>query len=219
MKHTPLIEQLSSNLKPVNQQKSFKLRFIHLLAICFLICILGISYWYYRKSEFHIPSGRPLLEGITLFCLFILSVALGTFASSPVSATPQISKKPILFTCFWVITLLISFISEYLKTREEALIALQYNTWLCPMVILTIAIPSFIYSVIYIFRGSVLYSIQAIFYSSTLSLSLGALGLLFICPWSDPLHEILWHMVPVLGLVPATSLSLNFLYLRLRKRL
>ncbi len=214
MNPTDLIQQLSSNLEPVTPQKSFIWRFSVLLLICVVIAISGIYYWFLRKSEFHLIEGRSLIEGILLFSTFIISAIWGTKSSSPLSTNPRISKKPLILLTLWFLVLAISFLNGFFANRTDALIAFKYNTWLCPMVIMTIAVPSFFVSLFYFFRGAILYPLQAFLYSAVLSMSLGALGLSFICPWTDPLHEILWHVLPVFVSIGLLTLPLNFIFIR-----
>jgi hypothetical protein len=213
MNHSDLIQQLSHNLKPVKPQKSFIWRFTVLLFICTLIAVLGVYYWFLKKEEFHIISGRSLVEGILLFLAFVISSSWGTKAASPISSHPTSSKKPILLLLFWFLVLAFSFFMGFLENKEDSLIALKYNTWLCPMVILTIAVPTFLISLFYFFRGAILYPLQAFLYSSILAMSLGALGLSFICPWTDPLHEILWHVLPVFILIGLLTYPLNKIFI------
>lgn len=212
MNHNDLIQQLSSNLKPVKPQKSFTWRLSVLLLVCLLIAIAGIYYWFLKKAEFHFIEGRSLLEGILLLVAFITSAVWGTKSSSPISSIPQSSVKPIILLSLWVLILAMSFFIGFFENSAEALIALKYNTWLCPMVILTIAIPSFVISLFYFFRGAILYPLQAFFYGASLSVSLGALGLSFICPWTDPLHEILWHVLPVFMFIGLLTFPLYFIF-------
>ncbi len=209
MNHDKLIQQLSQNLKPVNVQKSFAWRFSILISTCAFIAVAGVYYWFLKKSEFHILEGRSLLEGALLLFAFVVSALLGTKSASPVSSNPKSSKKPAMLLTLWFFVLAISFVMGFLENATDSLVALKYNTWLCPMVIMTVAIPSFLVSLFYFFRGAILYPLQAFLYSSTLAMSLGALGLSFICPWVDPLHEILWHVAPVFLCIGLLTFPLN----------
>ena len=219
MNNADLIQQLSNNLEPVNPQKSFRWRFSFLISICSVIAIAGVYFWFLKKAEFHWIEGRSLLEGVLLFLTFILSASWGTKSASPLSSSPTSSKKPILLLLLWTLVLGISFLMGFLENKTESLIALQYNTWLCPMVILTIAVPTFLVSLFYFFRGAILYPLQAFLYSSVLAMSLGALGLSFICPWTDPLHEILWHVLPVFICVGLLTFPLHFIFTTVTARL
>ena len=217
MNQNELIQQLSADLKPVKLQKSFAWRFNTLMFACCFVAALGVYYWYIKKAEFHIPEGRSLLEGILLLLTFVISTHLGTNAATPLLSQPLSSKKPMLFLGAWVVTLGSAFLFGFLENKEEALVALQYNTWLCPTVVFSIAVPSFIVSLLYFFKGSVLYSFQAFFYSSALAMSLGALGLSFICPWADPLHEILWHVLPVFAAITIASYAFHGVFKFIKK--
>lgn len=219
MNHADLIQKLSNNLAPVKPQKSFMWRLSVLVLICIAIVIAAVYYWFLKKSEFHVIKGRTLIEGILLLVTFLLSATWGTKSSSPISSSPRSSKKPIVLLALWFLVLAISFLNGFFVNQTDALIALKYNTWLCPMVIMTIAVPSFLVSLFYFFKGAVLYTFQAFLYSALLSMSLGALGLSFICPWTDPLHEILWHVLPVFVFIAVLTFPLSFIFTFLRSRL
>jgi hypothetical protein len=219
MNNADLIQQLSNNLEPVTPQKSFIWRFSALVTICTVITISGVYFWFLKKAEFHILEGRSLIEGLLLFSTFIISAFCGTKAASPLSSTPRSSKKPVALILLWVVVLAVGFLMGFIENRTESLIALQYNTWLCSKLILSIALPTFLVSMIYFLRGAVLYPLQAFLYSSLISTSLGALGLSFICPWTDPLHEILWHVLPVFIFAGLLTFPLHSIFIAATARL
>jgi Negative regulator of sigma F len=197
MNQSDLIHQLTKNLKPVSPQKSFMHRFFVLLFTSLIFIFVGICYWYFKKQEFHIPSGRSFVELILLTLAALTSLVYATQSASPHTAIAKVLRSPLISLVLWLGLLIFAFIGLYLVNQDESLIALKYNTWLCPIVIFSIAIPLFVTSVFYISKGSVLFAKPMFTYISILSLSCGALGLSFICPWADPLHELIWHVLPV----------------------
>ncbi len=195
--NSDLIQQLSQDLKPVQPIKSPIHQSLMLIFMSLIIVGLGILYWYLRKGEIHFPQGRPLLETTLLLLAAVYGVYKATLSVSPHFSSIRLSKKAFGFILLWFLVLLISFIVLYFSNQEDSLIALKYQTWLCPLVILTSSVPISILSFLYIQRGALLFARNTFLYLSLSSLSFGAFGLSFICPWTDPLHEILWHVTPV----------------------
>lgn len=198
MNELDLIQQLSRNLKPVKRQPTFWVRWGILFSIFLSVVSVGIYIWFLIKGEFHVPEDRSFLELVILLATFVSCSFLLTRSVSPHLASPQTSWYPSLLTVLWVGVLVFVFGLHYLEDGPTALEALQYQTWFCPLVIASMAVPMALLSYFYIARGAVLFARATFFYWSLLALSTGAIGLSFICPWADPLHELLWHVLPVI---------------------
>jgi hypothetical protein len=213
-----LIQNLTADLKPVKPLPSFSVRIAILLAATITIVVLGVLYWFLRKNEFSIPEGHALVEALILFVTSIGCAALVTRSMSPHSASAAISKKPILAFLAWLLVLMGCFAMVYFHDAKEAVVALNYATWLCPTVIFSISIPIAVISLMYLLRGAVLFTRPTFFYWSLMSFSFGALGLTFICPWTDPLHELLWHLLPVTIATSLIYMLQSFIYTKIRNR-
>jgi hypothetical protein len=196
MKHENLIESLTENLKPVQPFPSVTNRFLRLMFLAAVVVGLGILYWYMKKNEAHFPAGRSFVEFLLLLLTVLSAGFFATRSVSPHWATAKIKKVPVLLFSLWTLLLVSAFAVGYAQTPSDALVALQYNTWLCPTVIVSIMLPMGLTSWLYLKKGSVLFPKTTFLYWSVMMVSLGALGLGFICPWTDPLHEILWHVLP-----------------------
>lgn len=217
MKHSDLIQQLTTDLKPVKPLASHKWRFAVTMLISLVTMASGIAYWYYRKSEFHIPAGRSFFEGLVLIACVCLSGWLAVKSASPHHSSAKSKKGPIYLFILWFVILAVAFVSLFMQTQSEALIALKYNTWLCPIVILTITIPLAALSWWYLQKGALLFPKTTFYYWGTMATATGALGLSFICPWTDPLHEILWHVIPSLLFIFTGFIIMSLLYKLIRK--
>jgi Negative regulator of sigma F len=207
-----LIQQLSQDLKPVRLQAQFLIRFWSLLFLNVMITVAGVLYWYFKKNEFNLPLGRSFIESVLLlvtafFCSYYMTKSL-----SPHTAKAKTSFRPMISFFMWCLLLIGAFIMLYLRNPLESLEALQYNTWLCPTVALSIGLPISIVSVVWVKNGVSLFPQSTFLYWSVMSLSWGALGLSLICPWTDPLHEILWHVLPVLIVTSCLFLISKCLY-------
>ncbi len=196
--NSELIQHLSKNLKPVRPARTPIQQSMILILLSIFIVAFACLFWYLRKDEFHIPQGRSLLESVLLFLAASYGIYQACLSTSPHFTSIRFSKKSVVFLILWFFVLILSFLSLYFLNQEESLIALKYNTWLCPLVILTSSIPISIISYFFVQRGAVLFARNTFLYLSLASLCFGAFGLSFICPWTDPLHEILWHLTPVL---------------------
>ncbi|MCB9073439.1 MAG: DUF1109 family protein [Bdellovibrionaceae bacterium] len=190
------IESLSDNLQPVQPLASTKKRFLGLLVLSISIMLLGMLYWYWRTGEIHFIEDRSFIEGLLLMSAGFFSAFLLTKSLSPHTVQFRLAKTPIFSMVLWLLVLVIAFVAVYMQTPSEALVAWQYNTWLCPIVIVSILIPIGFFSLWFIKQGAVLYPKATFLYWAMAMTSFGALGLSFICPWTDPLHELLWHVLP-----------------------
>jgi hypothetical protein len=211
-----LIQTLASDLKPVKPLAPFSVRITVLLVATTTIAVLGVLYWFFRKNEFHIPEGHALVEALILFVTSVGCAALVTRSTSPHSASAAVSRKPMFAFLAWLAILLGCFSMLYFRDPKEAVIALDYATWVCPTVIFSISIPIAVISLMYLLRGAVLFSKPTFFYWSLMSFSFGALGLSFICPWTDPLHELLWHLLPVTIATSLVYVLQSFIYNKIR---
>jgi hypothetical protein len=217
MKHNELIDQLSANLAPVKPAPTPRKLVVMLMAAAVLITSLGVGYWAWRKQEFHVPSGRSLIELFLLLTSATWTAFLAARSVSPSHAFPSYKKMSWLAAGSWLLLLGAAFVATYRKNPTEALVAAHYETWLCPKLIVSIAIPVAVALFLFLRRGALLIpAVTALFLAQT-SLVLGAAGLSFICPWNDPLHELLWHVLPVFALTAAV-VALTRAYLVVRKR-
>lgn len=202
MNSTDFIQNLSQDLKPVKPLKAFKRRLFELLLICISFVVLAVFYWNMRTGESVHPEGRTLIE---IFLLGFTAVSCSYWATKSVSphhSGPRVSKWSPLAFIGWAVVLIAAFLSLYSENPAASLEALQYNTWLCPIVMATIGLPVAVLSFGYLSRGAIHFPVATFFYWSVLSVSFGALGLAFVCPWTDPLHELLWHVLPAVLTFP-----------------
>jgi hypothetical protein len=198
VKTEDLIKQLASEAKPVSPLKGNPYRFSLLMVLNFFVVLCGLLYWYLKKDEIHFPLGRSFWEILFIFMGIVITGWNMTTSVSPHSVRIKINKLGILFLAGWISILLGAFFLFFSENPNEAVMALKYKTWLCPQVIFSVAIPSAIFSLIYLRKGEILYPAATFFYWALTSLALGVFALSFICPWNDPLHELLWHVLPVL---------------------
>lgn len=207
-----LIQNLSSDLKPVKPLKSLGRRVFELLLLGFHITTSGVIYWYFKKNEFHIPAWRGLLEVLLLISAIGLFAVLASKSVSPHHSKASVSRWSPVPLILWFVVLFVAFLQLYTTLPGEALVALDYNTWLCPIVIGSIALPVSIATFLYLNRGVIHFPALTFMYWAGLSLASGALGLSFICPWEDPLHELLWHVLPVFAVIPIAVLVATLLF-------
>ncbi|MCC6138411.1 MAG: DUF1109 family protein [Bdellovibrionaceae bacterium] len=207
-----LIQNLSTDIQHVSPLKNYKRRFVELLTICLSVTVAGVIYWFIKKDELHFPTGRAFAEVLFLMASSLIFTFLATKSVTPHHSLAQFSKWSTFPIVFWLLLLLGAFIKLYFENSAEALVAFNYKTWLCPTVIFSIAIPIATISFVYLNRGWIHFPVSTFTYWSALSLGFGALGLAFICPWEDPLHEILWHALPVLLTIPIITVVTTLLF-------
>lgn len=200
-----LINDLSADLRPVTPLASRGWRFFVTLILCFATLTAGIAFWYWRKGEFHIPLGRSLVEASLLLLCFLVGAWHSVLAVSPHTAQVRISRGEWWLSGLWVGVIALAFVMLYLAAPAEALEALEYNTWACPSVVFSISVPAAIGFGLYLRKGVALYPLNAALSFATASMALGLFGLAFICPWADPLHELLWHAFPAIMGVAALA--------------
>lgn len=198
MKTEDLILQLSKDLSPVKPIGNIKHRFAVVLLINIFVLILGVVFWFMRKGEFNLPMGRSLVEAMLVLAVFLLAGWQATSAMSPHNARARIRKSEWLLLGLWIAVIGLAFAHLYNRSPNEAVEALGYRTWACPEVIFSIAIPAALAMVFYFKRGSAIYPRHIYLSWALAAFSLGVFGLAFICPWNDPLHELLWHVIPAL---------------------
>lgn len=213
-----LIQQLSKDVKPVVPIKSNRQREILLWVIALTVTSIGFAYWSIKKEEYNIPSGRTLIEMILLWIAAFVSGHLAIQSTSPHTATAKISIRSWLVLTLWSLLLVGSFISFYSSNPVDAMEAAKYNTWLCPTVTISIAFPLVFILFFYLRRGAILFPRSTALYLSQTSFIFGVIGLGFICPWADPLHEILWHVLPVILLIGVFSLLFVFAFRHLENK-
>lgn len=197
-----LIRELSQDVQPVKRLSGLGPRFAMSLVLALVFAGFGIYFWFVRKGEFNIPAGRSLVEAGLILACFLAADWHAVRSVSPHTASPRLSRREWALFAIWMAVIAGAFASAYQANPSEALIALQYNTWACPMVIFSIALPA-AGTLLYLLRqGAILYPRNTVLSWSLGTLALGLLGLAFICPWADPLHELLWHVIPsVLGVI------------------
>lgn len=213
MNTTDFIQNLSSDLKPVKPLKNLSRRFFELLLICVSFVVLAVFYWNVRSGETVHPQGRTLAE---IFLLGFTAVSCSYWATrsvSPHHSKARISKWSPLAFIGWSIVLVAAFFALYFENSELSLEALQHKTWLCPIVMATIGLPVSILSFAYLSRGAIHFPVTTFFYWASLSIAFGALGLAFVCPWADPLHELLWHVLPAFLTFPLAVYLASTLFL------
>lgn len=212
MKNTDLIFQLSQDLKPVNPIWDYKKRFAVLMVLSFTMIGCGVYFWYLKKNEFVLPNGRTFAEVLLLISSIVICGLLATRSTSPHHAKFKLSKWSWVGLCAWTVVLLGAFALLYSTDSTTALEALKYKTWLCTVVIYSVTIPSAFVTFLFLQKGRFLFPRTTFLYIMGMSFSCGALTLAFICPWTDPLHELLWHVLPVIvgTIVLAATCSLVF---------
>ncbi|MBY0315517.1 MAG: NrsF family protein [Bdellovibrionales bacterium] len=191
------INSLAQDLKPVQPLASPIRREMGLWFISTSIVILGVIYWFLSKDEYHIPAGRSLVEMILLLLAAKISGALCIRSTSPHFAEPRLKWWSWALLLSWSTLLLGAFTLAYFRNTEEATIALKYQTWLCPQLTYSIALPLGAILFFYLRQGYVLYPKTTAMYLAQTIFVFGVIGLSFICPWDDPLHELLYHVLPV----------------------
>ena len=193
-----LIHELVQDLKPVQPLTSPARREIGLWFISVVVVILGVIYWFYKTDEYHIPEGRSLIEILMLFVAAKISGALCVRSTSPHFAEPRLKWGSWALLLSWSALLVGAFTLAYFKNSEEATIALKEQTWLCPQLTFSIAVPLGVILFFYLRRGYILYPKTTAMYLAQTMLVFGVIGLSLICPWDDPLHELLYHVLPVI---------------------
>ncbi len=193
-----LIERLSgegASVRPV--RTSWQIMLIALT--CLSATILGVIYWYWKKDEFHIPEGRSSVELLILALGAAVSLVWAAWSASPHHVEKARSTlRTWLSIAIWAGLLSVAFFLNYLDNSAEALVALQYRTWLCPILIVSVALPLSLLLYVQLQRAAILYPWTTSLYLSQLALICGAMSLGFICPWADPLHEMIYHVLPVI---------------------
>lgn len=196
-----LINELSSQLKPVKPMASFSQQFLTLMMLSTVITGSLVIYWQYQLQEQNLPMGRSLLQ--TLFVLFtaLYCTYFSLRSLSPHTAQTKMTFFPILTSFLWASLSFLSFIFLFSKNPEGAMIAIHYQTWHCPVIVFSIAIPLSLSSSFLLSKGAFLFPRTTFLYWTLMTLSWSVLGLSFVCTWSDPMHEILWHVAPAVFLV------------------
>lgn len=194
-----LIEKLGQDLTPVRRLAPTPSRFFSLLLLAFGMSLLGALTWSYAKDGFwYWPQERSLASVF----LLVLLVAWGSWKiaalSQPSSSSPQLDRRLLVMSLIWGGLPLILFSMFYLQNRDDLWIALDYPTWTCTAVIYSVAFPAGTLLYLWARKGAVLFGSSMGFALSATAAGTGALALGFICNWDDPLHVLIWHVLPCL---------------------
>lgn len=213
-----LIKNLTDDLNPIQPLPSVRNRqwILWIIGLSVTACIF--SYWSIRLNEYSLPAGRSLLEVLLLLLTCKISGDLALKSTSPHTAKYSIAKNSWYALLSWLVLLLVTFGIFYFKDPHSSLEALNYNTWMCPKLMLSIALPLSWVFFFFLKQGAILFPSTTALYLSQTSAAFGAIGLAFICPWRDPLHELLWHVVPSFMIILICNFLFIFAYRFLQKK-
>jgi len=197
MRTEKLIEFLARENKPVKPLKHPLFRF----TVWLLLSALLISF-IFPVIEHFFGHGFTLTRDLTGVLILLLSAfILGFLAfvmNSPVLLNPAV--KIIIGGVFfiWILRTLIKFLylDESFLEHIQAMYSGDPHTGCMTNTYLFFTIPFFIL-IIMLRSGYTLEKTWAGFYAATASLSVAELLTTAMCPHSDPVHTLAWHILPI----------------------
>ena len=145
-------------------------------------------------SQFH--SFDFVFESIVLLFLSITTVYTAFRICIPGKRQRQFYIF-ILLLALWSFSL---FVKLFIEFNQRGMMALQTDTgWSCIWVMLGLSIIPSVMIYFLIRTGTTVYPLLTGILVALAGASLGSLGVQFTCSASAPMHLILWHFLPLLG--------------------
>lgn len=193
MKTNNLINELTRNLQPVKKVSDPKISFLKWLSISFLCLGVGLLFFGVRddlqNAIYRLEFSIQLLDTIALALLSAFSAFL---LSIPDKKHPIIETLPLMSGLLWLTLIIFALINAETIRGGLGLNCLK------EIVILAVFPAAALFSII--MHAAPLNKSKVGLLVLLSAAGLGAFGTQLICVNDDPLHVLLWHFTPVVGI-------------------
>ena len=193
-----LIDQLTNDLEPVKRLESPLRRLLRWLAVSSLCIVVGVFVMGLRHDLSNaIYSTSFWLETSLILASAISASLLAFLLSVPGRTVKKIKLAPSLCIALWGLTILVLSLR---KDVDSSHLAQLTNGMPCMSAIYSMAVIPGALLFAMICNAAPLNKPLVGIWAVIAAAAFGALGLQFVCASSNPIHLIIWHVLPVLAI-------------------
>lgn len=193
MKTNELISELTRNLEPVKKASDPKVSFLKWLSISFLCLGVGLLFFGVREDLHNVIYRFEFSAQLFItLALALLSSFSAFLLSIPDKKHTLVEALPIATGLLWL-----AFIAFALASSQDIKGGLGFN---CVKEIITLGVLPAVALFSLLIRAAPLKKSKVGLFVLLSAAGLGAFGTQLICVNDDPLHVLLWHFVPVIGI-------------------